>query len=577
MKNVTLPLLFAVLTVMLGVSSTFGQTTFIAFKSSDWKYREAHQDPTAFGNGSWKTNAYNDASWSNGQAPLAYEDLPSNPQKPLINKWLRTAGSHTSTPLPRTHYFRKSFNVSGPNLFTGYTIKTWCDDGLIVYLNNKEILRLNMPAGAVDSLTLSSATAPNDSIYGQTTINLPGDLLMGANTIAVEVHQSSNSSSDRYFDLFMEGIDVGNSSEWPVAFKSSGWKYRNSYQDVVAIGNGSWKNTTYNDAAWSSGTGTLGYDDGAPTHTIGKWLWPQGSGRTGTNTPKTQYFRKSFNITNAPSHAGYRIKAWADDGMVVYLNGREVFRLNMPAGTIDSLMAAIIAPANDSIYKDTTVYVPADLITGTNVVAAEVHQFGSSVDRYFDLSIEPAVSSCSTTLGRQPYLMIGTPTSVVVRWKTSTATNSKVKYGTSVGNLNETAFVSSVDTTHIVTLTGLTPNTKYYYSVGYTCSSTDYELVSGSEYYYYSMPNNTTDSLRFWILGDVCSNNPTGLMSIPNGTRRQVNVRDAYMSYLGTKRLHGIIWGGDNSKLQGADGSYRYILDADRGSQAVYLPVGFVG
>lgn len=552
MKNVTLAYL-AIITLLAVADTCIAQTTIVAFKSSGWKYREAHQDPTAIGNGSWKTNAYNDAAWSSGQAPLAYEDIVSSPQKPLINTWLRPAGSHSSSSLPRTHYFRKSFNVANPAAYTGYTIKTWCDDGLVVYLNNKEVLRLNMPTGTIDSLTLSSVTAPNDSVYGQITINIPSDLQTGTNIIAIEVHQSSNTSQDRYFDFSIEGIDAGGSvAEWPVAFKSAGWKYRNSYQDMVVIGNGSWKNTSYNDAAWSSGQATLAYDDSSPTHTINTWLWPQGSGRTGTNSPKTHYFRKSFNITNASSHAGYRIKGWCDDGMIVYMNGREVFRLNMPTGTIDSLTAAVIAPASDSIYKDTTVYVPGDLITGTNVVAAEVHQAGTSVDRYFDLSIEPASVSCSATLLRSPYLQIGTPTSVIIRWRTDIARNSKVKFGTSPGNLTSTVDSTTLKTEHIVKLTGLTPNTKYYYSVGYSCASTEYVLAGGdTDHYYYAMPNTTTDSLRFWILGDVCSNNPTGT----SANRRQVNVRDAYMTYLGNKRLNGIIWGGDNSKLEGYDGT----------------------
>lgn len=107
-----------------------------------------------------------------------------------------------------------------------------------------------------------------------------------------------------------------------VAFKSSGWKYRNSYQDATAIGNGSWKTTAYNDAAWSSGQAPLDDDNSAPNHTITTWLWPQNSGRDSSNTPKTQYFRKSFNIANAASYSGYRIKGWCDDGMGGYLNGR---------------------------------------------------------------------------------------------------------------------------------------------------------------------------------------------------------------------------------------------------------------
>ncbi|WP_428654964.1 purple acid phosphatase family protein [Runella sp.] len=526
-------------------NTLFAQTTFIGFKSSGWKYREAYQEPGTFGTGTWKTNAYSDAAWASGQATLGYDDITTTH---TITTWVWPLNANrTGTNSSKTHYFRKTFNVASPGSFTGYRIKTWCDDGLVVYLNNKEVYRLNMPVGTIDSLTSASTAPANDSIYGETTINLPSDLLTGTNVIAVEVHQSG-SSIDRYFDLSIEGLAAPASCpEWPIAFKSTNWKQRVSYLEPTTFGNGTWKTNAYSDAAWSSGQATLGYDDGTPTHAINTWLWTQGSGRTGTNTSKTHYFRKCFNITDKNAYSGYRIKTWCDDGLVAYLNGREIFRLNMPVGTVDSLTFAISAPPNDSIYKDTTVYLPADLLNGTNVIAVEVHQSGTlmapSVDRYFDLSIQGVTGACAVALDRPPYLQVGTPTSVIVRWKTDVLTNSKVKYGTSPGSLTNEVVINTNDSIHVVPLTGLSPNTKYYYSVGYTCGIVDNVLASGTEYYYYSLPNNTTDPLRYWILGDVCS-----------GEDRQYNVRTAYMNYLGANRLHGIIFGGDNSKFEGFDG-----------------------
>jgi len=69
--------LFAALLWLCTACSVLAQTTFIDFKSTGWKHLEAYQDPTNVGNGTWKTNAYNDASWTSGQAPLGYEDLVS--------------------------------------------------------------------------------------------------------------------------------------------------------------------------------------------------------------------------------------------------------------------------------------------------------------------------------------------------------------------------------------------------------------------------------------------------------------------------------------------------------------------
>jgi len=99
----------------------------------------------------------------------------------------------------------------------------------------------------------------------------------------------------------------------------------------------------------------------------------------------------------------------------------------------------------------------------------ELHQHGTSTDSYFDLSIEgiPVPGLCAVDFdNRGPYLQIPTPSSVIVRWETNEFSNSIVKYGTDPNNLNNLAAVASSDTAHIVQLSNLQPNTKYYYSVG---------------------------------------------------------------------------------------------------------------
>jgi hypothetical protein len=501
----------------------------VTFKSTNWRYRTANQEPATFGNGTWKTNAYSDAAWASGQATLGYDDgTPTH----TINTWVWPySASRTGNNSAKTHYFRKSFNITNPALFSGYQIKTWCDDGLVVYLNNKEVYRLNMPASSVDSLTSALMAPANDSIYGQITINLPNDLLPGTNVIAVEVHQSGV-SLDRYFDLSIEGIPISNCPEWPVAFKSTGWKYRTADQEPATFGNGTWKTNAYNDAAWLSGQATLGYDDGTPTHTINTWLWPLNPSRTGNNSARTHYFRKCFNVANKNLYTGYRIKTWCDDGLVVYLNNKEVYRLNMPAGAIDSLTSASTAPANDSIYGETTIFLPNDLLDGPNVIAVEVHQAASSLDRYFDLSIEGVTTPCGVTLTRQPYLQLSTPTSMTVRWRTNAAIIGRVKYGTSMGGLTQFVDDSAPTTEHVITLTGLTPNQLYYYSVG----CTDGTAIQGdANNYFKTPPTDTERPLRFWLFGD----------SGKTSTSRQTQTRQAYLNYLGNNYVDGVLLMGD--------------------------------
>jgi len=77
------------------------------------------------------------------------------------------------------------------------------------------------------------------------------------------------------------------------------------------------------------------------------------------------------------------------------------------------------------------------------------------------------------TVTRGPYLQLGTPSSVIVRWRTNVATTARVQYGNDAGNLNSIVDSPVNSTEHEVTLTGLSPDTRYYYSVGTSTVTTD--------------------------------------------------------------------------------------------------------
>lgn len=72
-----------------------------------------------------------------------------------------------------------------------------------------------------------------------------------------------------------------------------------------------------------------------------------------------------------------------------------------------------------------------------------------------------------------PYLQTPSPTSIWVSWQTTSSTDSTVNYGTSADSLTSTATALPATTKvlatnynwHSVNLTGLTPNTFYYYQV----------------------------------------------------------------------------------------------------------------
>lgn len=148
--------------------------------NSDWSYYDQ-------GNGagsSWYTTAFDASGWSVGTAPLGYgKDVTTT----------ISYGDNASNKYP-TYYFRKSFsldNKPASDLSLNYII----DDGFIVYVNGQEAGRYNMPSGTVDYSTYASSYAPSNPDTG--TMTLAASLFQkGENTIAVEVHNNSATSTD---------------------------------------------------------------------------------------------------------------------------------------------------------------------------------------------------------------------------------------------------------------------------------------------------------------------------------------------------------------------------------------------
>src|SRR5262249_29064340 len=113
------------------------------------------------------------------------------------------------------------------------------------------------------------------------------------------------------------------------------------------------------------------------------------------------------------------------------------------------------------------------------------------------------VTSLPIVLVRGPYLQIGSPTGGVVRWRTDLPSDSSVFYGTDPANFNAFAFDTTITNEHIVTITGLQPSTKYFYSIGSAAHRLAGTNGVGSDYWFItSPPPGTRKPTRFWVLGD---------------------------------------------------------------------------
>ena len=143
------------------------------------------------------------------------------------------------------------------------------------------------------------------------------------------------------------------------------WRYHVSGTDLGT----SWAALGYNDSAWSAGGGLLYVEDAAlPAPKTTALPLTAGS------LPTTCYFRTLW--TNTLTNA-YRLSLVAntviDDGLVCYLNGAEAFRLGLPDGIITYGTLAN-RRVGDAVWEGPFDVPTTNLLAGTNVLAAEVHQ-----------------------------------------------------------------------------------------------------------------------------------------------------------------------------------------------------------
>jgi uncharacterized protein (DUF362 family) len=155
------------------------------------------------------------------------------------------------------------------------------------------------------------------------------------------------------------------------------WRYHDKGADP---GTG-WRALAYDDSGWSNGYAQLGYGDGDERTVVGY-------GGNTTNRYITTYFRHRFSVMDTNGVVNLRARLLRDDGAVVYLNGTEVIRDNLPGGTI--LYTTL---ASGACSDDGTEFHPYDLPPGllrssTNVLAVEMHQSAAnSSDISFDFEL----------------------------------------------------------------------------------------------------------------------------------------------------------------------------------------------
>ncbi len=306
------------------------------------------------------------------------------------------------------------------------------------------------------------------------------------------------------------------------------WKYLDDGSDQGTA----WRAPAFDDSRWPEGFAQFGYGD-----------WDEET-ILGPDSPQkyvTYYFRTWFTVHGSSTYASLSVGLLRDDGAVIYINGSEVTRNNMPAGAIGhrTLAATNVTGAGESTFITTNVS-PAVLVEGLNLIAVEVHQrLTNSADLSFDLRLSGV--SVPPVVTRGPYLQRGGTTNITVRWRTSVPVDSGVSLGPAPGVTARLVTDAAATTEHEVAITGLQPDTKYWYSI----RGAGLPLAGDASHYFVTAPTRAKPT-RVWVIGDAGT-----------ASSNQRMVRDAYANFASQQPPNLWLMLGDNAYGSGTDLEYQ--------------------
>jgi len=273
--------------------------------------------------------------------------------------------------------------------------------------------------------------------------------------------------------------------------KGAVWKYLDDGSDQGTA----WIQPDFNDSSWAEGKAELGYGDGDETTVIHYGADPQ-------NKYITYYFRKRFNVDNPARQNWLKLYLLRDDGAVVYINGHEVVRSNMPGGTITykTLATESVYSTAEKHYYDYFV-LSSYLTQGENVIAVEVHQISrTDSDVSFDLELV-FTSETPAIIRKGPYLIYPEKnTEMTVLWQLRLQLPScQLQWGTGADYATDSAEVHEYNGYHQYkyTIQGLRPGTFYRYRM---IAATDTFVGS-----FRTAPDSTSKAIKFIAYGDTRS------------------------------------------------------------------------
>ncbi|MBN1441244.1 MAG: lamin tail domain-containing protein, partial [Planctomycetes bacterium] len=164
---------------------------------STWRYLPGLAEASSPDAAAWRQVGFDDSAWASGPAPFGFGEAGLGTDLSLLDP--RMQGSYTCI------FLRQTFQVADLSILSSLEINVSYDDGLIAWINGREVLRANMLGETGDPVSIEDSARLNREPRGQFEnfrLDDPDSYIaQGENVLAVQMFNQSVSSADLWFDL----------------------------------------------------------------------------------------------------------------------------------------------------------------------------------------------------------------------------------------------------------------------------------------------------------------------------------------------------------------------------------------
>ncbi len=301
----------------------------------------------------WYLAGYDDSLWPEGKGPFGFGTFRG------VTFGVNTSGLMKDK-IPSL-YVRKSFTASPAQAASQEQLQLIVrhNDGFIAFLNGNEVARLNM--GNPGMFAYRDQTAFNTNSGSESialSLGIASNLLVsGNNILCIQAHNKAITSTDSDTFLCQADLRLGITSSVSLVTNNAVWRYLVGAVEpsggVIDYGllNGvpvtaTWATLGFNDSSWPEANGPFGIESAIPPdYILGTNLFSQVY-----NKASSIYSRALFSATasEAASTNALQLILDYDDGIIVYLNGREIARRNVGTTNTITPYNAVAQPSHNA-------------------------------------------------------------------------------------------------------------------------------------------------------------------------------------------------------------------------------------